>query len=131
MLERDGHRCLHCGARERLVPDHVVPLIRGGSNELTNLQTLCVPCNSRKRDKDAFWVSGFGPNLRLSVAACQLIATEQVWRAVHEVLQSRGFYYCQPAVMDELMLAGVVLLGNPTVRNVRSVRPGPAFAGVA
>lgn len=28
--------------------DHVVPLIDGGSHELSNLQTLCVPCHREK-----------------------------------------------------------------------------------
>jgi 5-methylcytosine-specific restriction endonuclease McrA len=31
-----------------LVVDHVVALSAGGSDELTNLQTLCWTCNSRK-----------------------------------------------------------------------------------
>ena len=131
MLERDGHRCLHCGASERLVPDHVVPLIRGGSNELTNLQTLCVACNSRKRDKDAFWVSEFGPDLMLPVAACDLITTDQAWRALRDLLRSpSGYFYCHPAVMDELIVAGIVTAGPPDGFNVRDVSPGSAFGEV-
>jgi 5-methylcytosine-specific restriction endonuclease McrA len=28
--------------------DHIVPRVRGGTNELTNLHTLCVPCHHRE-----------------------------------------------------------------------------------
>jgi 5-methylcytosine-specific restriction protein A len=45
---RDDFRCRRCGARERLSIDHIVAVVNGGSNETTNLQTLCVPCNSQK-----------------------------------------------------------------------------------
>jgi hypothetical protein len=37
-----------CGAVDRLTVDHVVPLARGGTNDPTNLQVLCLSCNTRK-----------------------------------------------------------------------------------
>lgn len=45
---RDGHKCVLCGSTERLTLDHVVPLIRGGTNLDSNLRTLCEPCNHIK-----------------------------------------------------------------------------------
>ena len=48
VLERDGGRCLTCGATTDLTIDHIVSLARGGSDEIDNLQTLCRSCNSRK-----------------------------------------------------------------------------------
>lgn len=47
---RDGG-CLACGMTHRrfLEVDHVVPVRVGGSNESSNLQTLCKSCNNKKR----------------------------------------------------------------------------------
>lgn len=49
-----GNVCLCCDLPEgeiKLVPDHVVPLARGGSNYITNIQPLCELCNWRKGPK--------------------------------------------------------------------------------
>jgi len=54
MLNR-YRRCLKCGVgyREReLTKDHVVPLPLGGSDAITNIQPLCVRCNSQKRQRN-------------------------------------------------------------------------------
>ena len=41
--------CAYCGEKpDRLDPDHVVPLSRGGSNSTTNLLPACSMCNSSK-----------------------------------------------------------------------------------
>lgn len=53
VLARDGFACVYCGATgktHQLVVDHVVPRARGGSNEVDNLRTACVECNSGKSD---------------------------------------------------------------------------------
>jgi 5-methylcytosine-specific restriction endonuclease McrA len=51
VYERDGNRCLNCGATEPLTLDHVRPQCRGGTGDPDNLQTLCVSCNHFKGDK--------------------------------------------------------------------------------
>ena len=51
LIERDGYACKECGSQEGLEIDHVVPLSRGGSDDLGNLQWLCDHHNSKKRDK--------------------------------------------------------------------------------
>ena len=51
VLERDGFRCVYCGATPdegRLVMDHVVPVIEGGPSTADNLVTACEPCNQGK-----------------------------------------------------------------------------------
>ena len=51
LLERDGSACLVCGAGADLTIDHIVPISRGGSDDLSNLQVLCRRCNSSKKDR--------------------------------------------------------------------------------
>jgi HNH endonuclease len=54
LLSRDGAFCRYCLKRFKadvLTIDHVVPLARGGSNDLTNLVLACEPCNKAKSDK--------------------------------------------------------------------------------
>ncbi len=52
VLNRDGHRCVICGASARdgvkLHVDHIVPVSKGGKTELSNLRTLCERCNLGK-----------------------------------------------------------------------------------
>ncbi len=46
--ERDGGRCVACGASFDLQYDHVIPLALGGADNVENLQILCAPCNQEK-----------------------------------------------------------------------------------
>ena len=49
-----ANRCVHCGKSEpeiKLTRDHIIPLARGGSNYITNIQPLCGRCNCVKHAK--------------------------------------------------------------------------------
>jgi 5-methylcytosine-specific restriction endonuclease McrA len=46
--ERDGGRCVQCGADFELQFDHVIPVALGGASTVENLQVLCGPCNRAK-----------------------------------------------------------------------------------
>lgn len=48
VFERDGGRCVDCGATFELQFDHVIPVALGGASTAANLQVLCGPCNRRK-----------------------------------------------------------------------------------
>jgi len=53
VMERDGYRCVYCGATSkeaRLQVDHIVPVARGGTSDSTNLVTACFDCNNGKSD---------------------------------------------------------------------------------
>lgn len=43
-----NNHCLACGPTAAIVPDHVIPMKRGGSHSLDNIQPLCNKCNLRK-----------------------------------------------------------------------------------
>lgn len=54
IYEKSGGVCTHCGKHisyQKATIDHVIPLYRGGSNELTNMVTLCWECNQAKDTK--------------------------------------------------------------------------------
>jgi 5-methylcytosine-specific restriction enzyme A len=54
VFERDRYQCQSCGKTDlqtKLTVDHIVALTLGGSNDISNLQTLCHSCNSRKNNK--------------------------------------------------------------------------------
>jgi 5-methylcytosine-specific restriction endonuclease McrA len=49
LCERYGNRCLSCGVTGVVLEaDHVVPLTKGGSDDISNIQPLCRSCNRRK-----------------------------------------------------------------------------------
>jgi len=52
LCEKFNNRCLSCKKIGiKLTPDHIVPLAKGGSNSINNIQPLCGPCNSSKQVK--------------------------------------------------------------------------------
>jgi len=53
VLKRDHFACVRCGASGfgvRLEVHHRFPFAKGGSDHLTNLETLCYDCNRGQRD---------------------------------------------------------------------------------
>lgn len=50
IFKRDEYKCLKCHNADRLAIDHIIPISKGGKNTLSNLQTLCTSCNSKKSD---------------------------------------------------------------------------------
>ena len=69
VLARDKWKCLSCGRSARedgvlLEVDHIIPRSKGGSDDMSNLQTLCKKCNIGKSNRDS---------TRLCVTADELI----------------------------------------------------------
>ena len=48
LCEKHDNRCLSCGEHKPLTPDHIVPVSKGGSSSINNIQPLCSSCNSSK-----------------------------------------------------------------------------------
>lgn len=56
VFERDNYTCQMCGKTVKdgvkLEVDHIKPVSKGGSDDMSNLLTLCFDCNRGKSDKD-------------------------------------------------------------------------------
>ena len=63
------HRCIYCGGKKKLTPDHKIPLINGGSNFIDNIVPACLHCNCSKRIKTfAEYVDSLGDDIIRQVA---------------------------------------------------------------
>jgi len=51
LCDESDNLCLCCGEKKKLTADHVVPIIKGGTSSIDNIQPLCLSCNSSKRTK--------------------------------------------------------------------------------
>lgn len=67
IIERENGQCTYCKAfptGTALTIDHIIPLVRGGTDTEDNLTVACRSCNSKKRDKtideyaDFLWKTG-------------------------------------------------------------------------
>jgi 5-methylcytosine-specific restriction endonuclease McrA len=48
LCNKYGNRCLCCHKKLKLTADHVIPVSKGGTSNIDNIQPLCGPCNSKK-----------------------------------------------------------------------------------
>ncbi len=57
-----GNRCLCCNrGNVKLTADHIKPVSKGGTSNIDNVQPLCGPCNSRKKDRHIDYRPDAGP----------------------------------------------------------------------
>lgn len=52
VFQRDDYQCQSCGKTKQeaiLEIDHIIPIAKGGFNDMSNLQTLCRTCNKQKK----------------------------------------------------------------------------------
>ena len=93
VFERDGFRCVYCGAvfpAEALSVDHVQPRTRGGDRSGGNLVTACGGCNTRKGHRRLADFLADEPGAAVNFFR---LAAPHVWprhlRAVQEELRAR------------------------------------------
>ncbi len=61
MLVRQKGKCAACLCKKKLEVDHIIAVVRGGSNDPSNLQLLCRQCNASKGARDSFdWAMEHG-----------------------------------------------------------------------
>ena len=59
VMKRDNYKCLICGKSPAIYPelplevDHILPVSKGGTNDIENLQTLCFYCNRGKGNDES------------------------------------------------------------------------------
>lgn len=51
VFKRDGRMCVYCGSADSLECDHITPVSRGGTHDVSNLATACFTCNRSKGSK--------------------------------------------------------------------------------
>jgi len=55
IYKRDNYKCRYCNSKKNLTIDHIIPIMRGGTNKIENLQVLCETCNQAKGHKAAYF----------------------------------------------------------------------------
>ncbi len=104
--KRDLYTCKICGkSGVELHVDHIIPVAKGGINDLSNLQTLCVLCNlgkgrneelnrTLKNDLDAF-LKSVNPDILTSLdsnAAIKVVATDSEFAEINKKNSCGNFY---------------------------------------
>ncbi|HEX6938228.1 MAG TPA: HNH endonuclease signature motif containing protein [Longimicrobiales bacterium] len=87
IFERDGHRCVYCGATppaDQLTLDHVQPRVRGGDHSDGNLVTCCRRCNVEKAGEPAWAFLARRPELRENFLRYATAVWPRLRRAIAE-----------------------------------------------
>ena len=101
VFKRDGFICQYCGShppKAILHVDHIVPVAKGGGNEMDNLVTSCDQCNS---GKGAIPLSSVPMSLREKAARVkeseeQLAAYAEVMRAKKHRMENDCWEVAEP-----------------------------------
>ena len=56
LCERFDNQCVCCGNQGDLSVDHIKPISKGGTNNIENIQPLCLKCNLKKGTKEINYI---------------------------------------------------------------------------
>ena len=87
VFKRDGFTCQYCGGHppERVLEcDHIIPVSKGGTDDINNLVTSCFECNRGKRDHEL----GVIPNT-LTENIAVMREKEKQYKAYRKLLRSQ------------------------------------------
>lgn len=51
LIQKLGKTCANCGSTDKIEYHHIVPLVLGGTNNLSNIVPLCKVCHLKAHDK--------------------------------------------------------------------------------
>jgi len=78
-------RCIYCGADEKLIVEHMIPLSRGGPDHPDNAVMVCAGCNSSKGDRRLYEFYGLENRNRIP-----RIAEGKYLKLLYDELDQRG-----------------------------------------
>jgi len=70
--------CVYCGLTDNLSTDHIMPIVKGGTQDFKNLVTACLSCNSSKHK--SFFIDWYGKN-----------KDKRNLRSLDEIIKDMGF----------------------------------------
>lgn len=139
VLARDGNACVYCHRKDGeygpletprdalMCLDHVVPLTRGGSDDMGNLVTACGSCNQFKSDRTPdecglTWPTIDGKRLGNTSPVTPALAREEKRREEEKDTEAKASGGKPPIPKDVVFALGVPLLTTAGVpeKNARS-----------
>lgn len=114
LILRDGAECCYCALvlkKKDLVIEHVIPLSKSGTSDLSNMVLACAHCNSLKAD---FTLDVFCERQGLSIDFIKNRVSERVSKRVLDTLVE------QDKEKDKEQEKGIVK-GKPNLEEVRSL----------
>ncbi len=109
VLVRSKGICVACGAKSseaKLHVDHIIPRSRNGRTIHENLQALCGPCNTAKRDRDETDFLKWQKRLQFRHPRCQLCSSSTPEPPIMDNGMARAIYGGNDGSPDSMQRPG-------------------------